>query len=193
VSFITVVSGLPRSGTSLMMQMLVAGGIAALTDGARAPDEDNPRGYFEYEPVKRTRREPSWLPQASNKAVKVVHALLDALPAGFEYRVILMKRPIAEVLISQRLMLERSGKLPAPIPAERLERVFRRKLQDAETWMTGRPGFRVLAVNYPDCVYRPATTASAIREFLGFSLNAEAMAAVVDQSLHRNRFLSGAE
>ena len=184
---ITVVSGLPRSGTSLMMQMLAAGGLEVLTDEERTPDESNPRGYFEYEPVKGTHRDPSWVSQANNKAVKVIHVLLDALPSGFEYRVILMKRPMAEVLSSQRRMLERSGKSPVAIPAERLMRVFQKQLEDAEARMADRPEFRVLPVDYHDCVYRPESTVSAINAFLGLTLTAEAMVNAVDPSLHRSR------
>jgi len=106
---ITVVSGLPRSGTSMMMQMLGAGGLAVLTDGKRGADADNPRGYYEYEAVKSLGQDASWLASAGGKAVKIVSALLIHLPDGFDYRVIFMRRPIAEVLASQRAMLDRLG------------------------------------------------------------------------------------
>src|SRR5438046_6429896 len=109
-SYITVVSGLPRSGTSLMMQMLRAGGMPVRTDGFRKADEDNPRGYLEYEPVKRTREDSSWVSDAVGKAVKVVYLLLRDLPDGFDYRVILMRRSLREVLASQSAMLMRSGR-----------------------------------------------------------------------------------
>src|SRR5262245_41311102 len=108
-AYVTVVSGLPRSGTSLMMQMLAAGGMAVLTDELRGPDPDNPRGYYEFEPVKRTRHDPSWLVGAPGKAVKLVHLLLYDLPAEYSYRVIFMKRRLSEVLASQRAMLDRQG------------------------------------------------------------------------------------
>jgi Sulfotransferase domain len=187
VNFITVVSGLPRSGTSLMMQMLAAGGVEALTDGIRQADEDNPRGYLELEATKRTRRDPSWLPQAMGKAVKVIHVLLDDLPRDFSYRVILMKRPIEEVLRSQRRMLERSAQPTADIPEERLAQVFLRQLQQAEERMASRPEFRVLPVQYHDCMRRPAEAVSAVQDFLGFGLNTAAMQRAVDPSLYRNR------
>src|ERR1022692_2693155 len=96
-SFVTVVSGIPRSGTSLMMQMLAAGGMPVLAGELRAPDEDNPRGYFEFEPVKRTKRDPAWLREAPGKAVKVVYLLLRDLPAGYDYRVIVMRRDLNDV------------------------------------------------------------------------------------------------
>src|SRR4051812_48441025 len=113
--FITIVSGLPRTGTSLMMQMLAAGGIPPLTDNLRQPDESNPRGYYEFEPVKKLRSDRTWLGQARGKAVKIIHLLLRELPVdgSFRYRVLLMQRPMSEVLSSQRAMLARQGKASA--------------------------------------------------------------------------------
>ena len=108
--FVTVVSGAPRSGTSMMMRMLAVGGIAPLTDGVRVPDTDNPHGYYEYEPVKRTKADDSWLGQAAGRAVKMVHLLLRDLPADRSYRVILMRRDLTEMVTSQRRMLERLGR-----------------------------------------------------------------------------------
>src|SRR5450432_3057856 len=110
---ITVVSGLPRSGTSLMMQMLAAGGMPLLTDQIRAPDQDNPRGYFEFERVKQIKRDQAWLGSAVGKAVKIIHLLLYDLPPNRNYRVIFMRRNIEEVLISQRKMLQRTARQPA--------------------------------------------------------------------------------
>src|SRR5262245_57703089 len=109
-AFITIVSGLPRSGTSLMMRMLEAGGMPVLVDNIRAADEDNPAGYYEFEPVKQTSADNAWVKLAVGKAVKVVYRLLYDLPAGFRYRVLFMQRDMAEVLASQRKMLERAGK-----------------------------------------------------------------------------------
>ena len=118
--FVTVVSGLPRSGTSLMMQMLAAGGVELLIDQIRRADADNPRGYFELEAVKRTRQDASWLDDAAGKAVKVIHLLLRDLPDDREYRVVMMSRDLDEVLASQQAMLARSGKKGANLPPERL-------------------------------------------------------------------------
>src|SRR2546428_444309 len=107
---ITIVSGLPRSGTSLMMQMLAAGGMSILSDGERQADLDNPRGYFEWERIKQLPKEPGCIAEAEGKVVKVISQLLLALPAGHEYRVIFMQRPLAEVLASQeRMSLLTSG------------------------------------------------------------------------------------
>src|SRR5947208_15012411 len=108
---ITIVTGLPRSGTSVMMQMLSAGGLPPLTDGLRQPDEDNPRGYFEFEPVKQIRRDTAWLQLAVGKAVKMVHLLLPELPLdqNHRYRVIMMRRDLSDVLASQNKMLMIKG------------------------------------------------------------------------------------
>src|SRR5262247_1316470 len=106
---IVVVSGLPRSGTLLMMQMLQVGGMSLLTDALRSVDADNPNGYWEYEPVKRLQQDNSWIPKAEGKAVKVISALLQYLPPQHTYKIIFMQRPMQEVLVSQTVMLERRG------------------------------------------------------------------------------------
>ena len=122
--FITIVSGLPRSGTSLMMQMLEAGGMELLTDGRRVPDEHNPRGYFEHEGVKHSRNDLSWLDHAAGKAVKVIHLLLLHLPAGRDYRVVFMERDIQEVIASQRAMLKQQGRTGAALSDAKLAEIF---------------------------------------------------------------------
>ena len=111
---IIVVSGLPRSGTSLMMQMLAAGGVEVVTDHVRTADTDNPRGYYEFELVKKIKQDASWLPEARGKAVKMVSQLLYDLPAGEKYRIIFLERDLDEVLVSQEKMLERLGRTAAP-------------------------------------------------------------------------------
>src|SRR5262245_38643826 len=146
---VTVVSGLPRSGTSLLMQMLAAGGLPVLADDARPADEDNPRGYLEYDPVRRTATDASWVALARGQAVKLVHLLLVHLPPGFEYDVIVAHRRIDEVLASQRRMLERRGAGLASDPAredEALARVFSAQLAEAESAAAARRDVRMLAV-----------------------------------------------
>ena len=89
---VTIVSGLPRSGTSMMMKMLEAGGIELLIDRVRVADADNPKGYYEFERVKQIETDQAWLPEAQGKAVKMISALLRHLPADCRYRIIFMER-----------------------------------------------------------------------------------------------------
>ncbi len=107
---ITIVTGLPRSGTSLMMKMLEVGGIPPLTDRARVADEDNPKGYYEFERVKKLPQDTSWLPEAEGKAVKMVSMLLYDLPKDRAYKIIFMRRQMEEILASQKKMLLRRNK-----------------------------------------------------------------------------------
>ena len=191
LAWITVVSGLPRSGTSLMMQTLAAGGIPPLTDTARLADASNPRGYLELEAVKRLKTDRSWLPQARGKAVKVIHLLLPELAGagaeGLAYRVVMMRRPVAEVVASQRAMLARQGKASAAVPDAQLEKLFADQLARAERWLEGRPEFTVCAVDYRELVAHPAETAARLNAFLGGSLDEAAMARAVDPTLYRER------
>ena len=182
--FITIVSGLPRSGTSLMMQMLAAGGVPPLTDELRPSDESNPRGYFELEAVKRLRSDQTWLDQARGRAVKIIHLLLRELPVDgrFEYRVLFMLRPIAEVLASQRAMLARQGKQPA---SASLAGVYESQLAQAQEWMRAHPCFSFLTLEHHRVIQQPEASAAAIAEFLQRDLDVKAMAATVDLSLWR--------
>lgn len=185
--FVTIVSGLPRSGTSLMMQMLQAGGLEVLTDGVRVTDEDNPRGYLEFEPVKHTREDPSWLDGAAGKAVKMVYLLLPTLPSDRSYRVILMVRDLGEVLRSQRVMLDRSGKSGARLTDDKLRAVFQSEYRRIEEWLSGQPNFDVLRVRYHDLIADPDPVVDAIDRFTGPDLDREAMRAVIDPQLYRQR------
>ncbi|MFN7925621.1 MAG: hypothetical protein U0Q16_36310 [Bryobacteraceae bacterium] len=184
---ITIVSGLPRSGTSLMMQMLVAGGMAPLTDNLRQPDTDNPRGYFEFEPVKATHRDSSWVAQAPGKVVKVIHTLLTGLPSGFEYHVVFMRRPMEEVLRSQAAMLARSGKTGANLDPAVLGALFEKQLEQVEAWLAARSNFRLMNVPFHDCLFDPHVVAANVNRFLGGTLNESAMAAATDANLYRQR------
>ena len=191
--WITVVSGLPRSGTSLMMQFLAAGGLPPLTDATRAADPSNPRGYLELEAVKRLKADRSWLPQARGKAVKIIHLLLPELVAAAdaglreEYRVVLMRRPVEEVVASQRAMLARQGKPAAAVPDAQLGKLFLDQLERAERLLTGRPEFRVCTVSYPALVADPSVEAARVNAFLGGGLDEAAMARAVDPSLYREK------
>ena len=185
--FITIVSGLPRSGTSMMMQVIEAGGIPALTDNLRTKDEDNPQGYYEFEPVKKTREDPSWVPGARGKVVKMVYRLLYDLPADQEYRVIFMRRNIDEVLASQKKMLQRSGKQGAAISDEKLKEMFMAELDKFDRWIAAQPNFSIIEVDYRDMVASPATQCKRINGFLGGVLDGDRAAAAVDPALYRNR------
>ncbi len=190
--WITVVSGLPRSGTSLMMQALAAGGLPALTDSERAPDESNPRGYLELEAVKRLKTDRSWLASAQGRAVKVIHLLLPDLAAktgadGYEFCVVLMRRPMEEIIASQRAMLARQGRAGAALPEAQLGTLFRAQMERVERWLASRADFRVCPVHYPALVADPAAEVHRVNTFLGGSLNEAAMAAAVDPELYRQK------
>lgn len=183
---ITIVSGLPRSGTSMMMRMLEAGGLEALTDGVRSADEDNPHGYYEFEAVKTTRDNPSWLKQARSKVVKMVYSLLRDLPADYEYRVLFMRRHMVEILASQRRMLERNGK-PLDCPDEQMTRMFEHDLQTFEKWIATQPNFSVLDVSLNELLANPSEQIVRINTFLDNKLDTTAMDSVIDTSLYRQR------
>jgi hypothetical protein len=182
---ILIVSGLPRSGTSLMMQMLKAGGLEILSDGNREADQDNPQGYWEYEPVKSLRRDNSWLKLAEGKAVKVISALLPYLDLDLTYKIILMKRPLAEVIASQRKMLQRLGKSGSPTSVENLEDLFARQLAQTDRWLQTQRHMTVLTVQYRDAVLKPENTARAVARIVGLPLDIAAMGDVVEPGLYR--------
>lgn len=183
-SRIVVVSGLPRSGTSLVMQMLAAGGIPPLTDAVRVADRHNPRGYLEFEAVKRIARDRSWIGQAAGRAVKVIASLVPELPPGHDYRVILVHRDLQEVLASQRAML---GAPTATAAADdRLLRAFARHLDRARQWCEAAR-VPLIDVEHRVCVTDPAGVAARLAEFLGDRLDNAAMAGAMDASLWRNR------
>jgi hypothetical protein len=184
--FLTVVSGLPRSGTSLMMSMLDAGGLPVLVDNIRAADYDNPRGYYEYEPVKALKSDATWVARARGQGVKMVYLLVYDLPPDVEYRVLFMQRNLDEVLASQRVMLERLGK-PVRSDDRTIAELFRRHLAKFVGWVKDRPNFRVLNVDYNAMVRDPEPVVAEIIPFLGGGLDADAMIRTVDPSLYRNR------
>jgi hypothetical protein len=184
---ITIVSGLPRSGTSLMMQMLVAGGMAALADGERRADTDNPRGYLEWERIKQLPKYPACIAEGEGKVVKVISRLLLSLPAGHEYRVIFMQRPMPEVLASQDEMLRRRGNYKEGANSAVIAAAFEKHLREVYDWLDGKLYIRTLRVQYHDVLSQPAEIAQQLAEFLETPLQVEAMAKQVDASLYRNR------
>jgi hypothetical protein len=184
---IVIVSGLPRSGTSMMMRMLDAGGVPALTDNVRKADDDNPRGYYEFEPVKRTREDPSWLTRAGGQVVKMVYRLLYDLPADRTYHVIFMRRKLEEVVASQDVMLSRRGRESGQMSKDKLIGMFEQQLADFDAWIRQQPQFRILYVSYNDTLTQPAATVAAVNAFLGGGLNTAAMLRVVEPELYRQR------
>jgi hypothetical protein len=188
---IVIVSGLPRSGTSMMMQILRAGGLPVLTDEVRKADEDNRHGYLEFEAVKRTKTDPSWLSQASGKAVKMVYRLLYDLPADRRYHVVFMRRNMEEVLASQRAMLVRQGKDAANADAA-MRHLFQRDLEKVAKWLSERTNFSTLYVDYTKLVLDPRAHLDRINEFLDNRLDVAAMASAVDVTQYRNRSDEGA-
>jgi hypothetical protein len=184
---ITIVSGLPRSGTSLMMQMLVAGGMAALSDGERRADADNPRGYFEWERIKQLPQDPNCIAEAEGKVVKVISRLLISLPAGHEYRVLFMQRPMPEVLASQDEMLRRRGTYKQGADPAVITGAFEKHLREVYAWLDAASYVRWLQVSYRDILNKPMDAAQRIAEFLEIHLNVDAMADQADMSLYRNR------
>jgi len=186
--YVTVVSGAPRSGTSLMMRMLAAGGIPALTDAQRPPDAHNPHGYFEYAPVKRLALgdAASWMDSARGQAVKVIYRLLLHLPPRMSYRIIFMERDLEEVFASQRDMLRAQGDAAASQEAARLIPAFAAELRAVRDWLARQPNMPVLAVPYAEVVRHPLNWSHEVAQFLGAGLDEAAMAAAVDPSLYRH-------
>ncbi len=171
----------------MMMHMLSQGGLQTLVDNVRAADVDNPKGYFEFEPVKKTKQDPSWLESAKGKVVKMVYMLLYDLPASCRYRVVFMNRNLEEVIESQNIMLERRGKGQGDLPHDKLVKNFELQLQKAHDWLAEQANFAVLPVDYNDAIKNPAPTVTAVNEFPGGALDTDAMIKVVDPALYRRR------
>lgn len=186
---VVIVSGLPRSGTSMMMQILDAAGMPLLTDGKREADISNPKGYYEFEKVKKLMVDKSWLPEAKGKGVKIIAQLLPFLPANYDYKVIFMKRNMLEVLASQNIML---GKDKDPEGKEkvfsvRLHDTFQKQLQKIDAWVESQSNVDILEVNYSDVLEQPDQEFESILAFLGIDGDVEKMKKVVDKSLYRNK------
>jgi len=186
---VIIVSGLPRSGTSMMMQMLEAGGTEIVTDGIRQADNDNPKGYYEFEKVKKMREGTQWLDGCAGKAVKMVSPLLPQLPDGRKYQVIFMKRDLREVLSSQNVMLKRLGRQGANISDEKLIEKFTTHLNQIRDWLAKKDNFDVIYINFKDVVRHPHETAVTVRNFLGHPMDTAAMGKVVEQKLYRQKRL----
>jgi hypothetical protein len=185
---VIVVSGLPRSGTSMMMKMLEAGGVSIMTDAIRQADVDNPKGYYEYERVKHLEKETdkSYVREARGKALKVISFLLKDLPDDNYYRVIFMRRHLDEVIASQNKMLDRRGEESIQ-ERETMAEAYRNHLAGVKILVRKRPNFDMLEFRYDEAVKNPREAARALNTFLGGALDEGAMTAVIDAELYRNR------
>ena len=186
---IVLVTGLPRSGTSLAMRMLEAGGVPVVADGLRTADEDNPNGYYELEAVRGLDKtaDASWLADAKGKAVKVVSHLVTWLPDRHDYQVIFMERSLDEVMASQNKMLVNRDRTEDRGDDQKIRAAYQRHLEQTKRFLAGRSCFSTLYLPYRAVVEQPHEAAQRIAEFLGRLLDVEAMAKVADQSLNRNR------
>lgn len=185
---IVVVSGLPRSGTSMAMKMLEAGGVPLLQDGIRTADEDNPKGYYELERVKDLDKgkDKTWLREARGKSVKIISFLLKDLPSDNNYKIIFMHRDLTEVLASQAKMLDRRGE-QNQIEDPRMRELYEKHLQKTQQLLAGNDSFEVLELHYKQVIEKPGEAARNIREFLDLPLDIAKMEQVADKELYRNR------
>jgi hypothetical protein len=187
-SYITIVSGLPRSGTSMMMKMLEAGGMQILTDNIRTADENNPKGYYEFERVKKMKDgDIAWVETAQGKVVKVISALLEQLPVDFRYKVVFMRRDMNEILASQKKMLKVMGQSDGKVTDEQLASIYQKHLTHIEAWLARQPNLDVIYVNYNALLKDPSIFLSQIQGFLTEDLDAEKMRSVIDRNLYRQR------
>lgn len=186
---IVVVSGLPRSGTSMMMNMLAAGGMEILSDGERAADIDNPKGYFELERIKNleTETDKSYLRAARGKAVKVISFLIKDLPDENDYRVLFMRRDLDEVLASQKKMIDRLESADSDAGDAAIQEAFRNDIARVRVLARTRANFALCEIHYKDAVADPAAASRTVNAFLGGRLDEAAMRAAVDAALYRNR------
>ncbi len=185
---IIIVSGLPRSGTSMMMKMLEAAGFEILTDNLRTADDNNPKGYYEFERVKQLKQgDFDWLPRAQGKVVKIISALLEYLPNQYQYKIIFMHRNMEEVLSSQRQMLVRDGKQDDNVPDAKLAELYGEHLKKIETWLEHQSNMSTLFISYNQVLHDPETDLNRLNQFLGGNLALKPMLLVVDKNLYRER------
>jgi hypothetical protein len=185
---ITVVSGLPRSGTSMMMKMLEAGGLPLLIDNLRIPDADNPAGYYEFEPVKKLGKGNfDWLADAQGKALKVIAALLTHLPSAYTYQIIFMRRDMSEILASQKKMLLNRGEDPNKINDAEMAQLFEKHLFKVMSWINLQPNMKRIDVDYNEMLRDPRPQVEQINGFLGNILDVEKMLEVINPGLYRQR------
>ena len=184
---IIVVSGLPRSGTSLMMKMLVQGGVESLTDNKRKADDDNKGGYFEYELVKKLKEDNSWLFKAVGKAIKIISFFLYDLPVEYNYKVIFIRRDMDEILASQEQMLVRRGESHNGNDNDEMKGVFLKHIQEVNEWLSTQKNIEILEVSYNKIVEKPDYEVRRVNNFIGGNLDENAMIMSVDKRQYRQR------
>lgn len=170
----------------MMMRMLEQGGLGVMTDEIRTADDDNPNGYYEFEAVKKTSEDASWLEGANGKAVKMVYRLLYDLPADRTYKVLFMRRELDEILASQQVMLNRHNAGDA-VSQDQMAKLFRSEIERFYDWVAKQQHIELIDVNYNQMLANPQAEIARVNDFLGGDLNAAAMQGVVDASLYRNR------
>jgi len=186
---VIVVSGLPRSGTSMLMKMLEAGGLPIASDGERTADTDNPKGYYELERVKELAKgkDKTWVSDLRGKTVKVISYLLKDLPSGHAYKVVFLNRDLKEVMASQNKMLEHRGVPFDPKDDGKMIRSYEKHLREVQAMLESDERFEALYLNHRDVIHDPLTVSGKINRFLGGHLDETKMAGVVDHNLYRNR------
>ena len=185
---ITVVSGLPRSGTSMMMQMLEAAGLDIFTDKERTADDSNPKGYYEHEAVKNLQHNNKWLPEAKGKVVKIIAQLLSHLPANYHYQVIFMERDVLEVIASQQKMLVRDGKRVNEDTLQlQLVNQYTQTVDKVKEWAENQPNVDIIFLSHQEVVKNPFLKAMLVNDFLSGQLPVEKMASAVDKNLYREK------
>jgi len=184
---IIIVSGLPRSGTSMMMQMLTAGGLSPCVDNERRVDEDNPTGYFEHQKIKDLPQDNSWVKEAKNKVLKVVSPLLKYLPVGLNYKVIFMERNLNEILASQEKMMVRRGE-KKKVSDQGMKQQFIDHLEEVKFWLADQPNFDVLYLSYTKTISSPRKNVQEVKDFLNKNLDVEKMTKAIKTRLYRNKF-----
>jgi hypothetical protein len=184
---IVIVSGLPRSGTSMMMKMLNEGGLDVVTDNLRTADEDNPKGYYELEKVKQLDKDNSWLGDCRGKVIKIISMLLKPLPKEYRYKIVFMRRKMDEILASQKQMLIRRGQPTNTVADDKMAEMFTKHLKDIESFIANQPNFDCLYVSYNEVLENPTENIDRLNQFLGGRLDTQAMQGVVDRALHRQR------
>ena len=193
--FVTVVSGLPRSGTSMMMRMLETGGMSVMTDHLRIPDESNPKGYYELERVKQLQDgNTGWIAEGKGKVVKIISALLEYLPPESQYRIVFMRRNMNEILASQREMLIRRGEPTDRVSDDHLTNFYQDHLTHIAEWLAQQGNMKVIYLHYNQIMQNPYEPIAQLCQFLQpLPLDSDKMLSVVESSLYRQRALPAKE